>query len=520
MRYFAFHQSSQELSLAPDPATELLRAFPAAVSPPSAPDEGVAMKGRMGSILWGLVAFNVVCVAAVLGLAYSAGMHSGGLSLLDFGALPASAGLRLWIAALALVLSIFSLAWGATRVLNPLKSLADYSDHLGNPDTAPLLRVESDDDFGYIADQLTHASETLAAAKRDQEALEALRTRVSALTESATHAARGNLGVRADAGEDDLGRAAAALNTTLSAVSATLASGRDAAEQAAAAAGDALAAARATDNALLEHGVNAQRAGENLAQLPPAIQQVADNAAAIAAAGQQAATAAEQAHHSAAAAALELEQVRASLAVDADALTLLRHTAERLEARLRELSLVAERANILALNAAVAAVRAAEATRTPLTLVEEFRTLAQTSSDTSGELQSLITTVRHHCDELLQATAQQQARAGSAFERSQAAAQSAEQAAVSGHEAAARGEVIALAAGRQHDAAAALQSLLRSLGELGQSAAGHARRAAAAAERSRRLGAEASQALGALRTQAAAEEAPPPSKAAAASVGD
>lgn len=224
------------------------------------------MKGRMGSILWGLVAFNVVCIAAVLGLAYSAGTHSGGLSLLDFGALPASAGLRLWIAALALVLSIFSLAWGATRVLNPLKSLADYSEYLGNPDTAPLLRVESDDDFGYIADQLTHASETLAAAKGDQEALEALRTRVSALAESATHAARGDLGARADAAEDDLGRAAAALNTTLSAVSATLTRGRDAAEQAAAAAGDALAAARATDNALLR--AQRQRAARRRAPHP------------------------------------------------------------------------------------------------------------------------------------------------------------------------------------------------------------------------------------------------------------
>jgi methyl-accepting chemotaxis protein len=480
------------------------------------------MKGRLSSILWRLVALNVVCIGAALALGYSAGVRSGGLSLLDFGALPAAAGLRLWLAMLALVVGVMALVWGATRVLTPLKSLADFAEELGRPDAPPLLRVESDDDFGFIGERLTQASEKLAAAEADQLALAALNERVAQLAGAAERMSYGDFSVRAAVGEDDLGHAGAALNTALIEVSSTLANGRDAAGRSAASAGDAVAALRATDNALLEHAVNAQRAAEALSELPPAIRQIKDNAVAITGAAQTSQSCGEQAQQASSAVAADAEKLSAELLADAAALAALRTAAERLEVRLRELSLVTERANVLALNAAVAAARAGEATRTPVAMVEEFRALAQNSSDASGELQRLVAAVRQHAENLLQTTEQQQAKTEEMHQRALAAARAAGDAAASAHEVVARGEVVGLAAGRQQDAQRALEPLLRALAELGVAAANHARRAQGAAERSRRLGEDGNQALGLLRTrpapalpQALDNEAPPEASEAA-----
>ncbi len=480
------------------------------------------MKGRMSSILWRLVAFNVICLVATLVLAYGAGQRGGGLGLLDFGALPAAAGLRLWSAAFLLVLAVISLAWGATRVLHPLKSLADFSEQLGQPDVPPPLHVDSNDDFGFIADGLTATHERAVSAVDDQAALASLRERIAALQTVTAGAAHGDLSVQAAAGEDELGHVSAALNTTLSTVGSTFEHARGAARNAAQSAGVARSGAEAAEGALTAQGSTLQEAATKLAQLPPTTQQIGDNATAIIGAAHQAATAAEQSAKSANAAATELEQVRTTLASGADVLGVLRTSGERLEARLRDLSIVAERANVLALNAALAAARAAEATRTPLSVVEEFRDLAQDSSNASRELATLVATVRAQCDELLHAATQQQQQTASVLERARASATSGQAAATASQDAAARAEVITLAADRQRAATAAIQTLLRSLHDLGQAAQQHVRRAGAAAERSRSLGEGAAQALGALRTQRAAApvQDTPPAPQVAAATGD
>ena len=63
------------------------------------------MKSRLSSTIWTLVFANGIVLAAVIGLAYSAGRQSGGVSILDFAALPsASTGAVLAAVVLALVM--------------------------------------------------------------------------------------------------------------------------------------------------------------------------------------------------------------------------------------------------------------------------------------------------------------------------------------------------------------------------------------------------------------------------------
>ena len=56
------------------------------------------MKGRLNSTLWIMVIVDVVALFMVLLLAYSAGAHSGGLGITDFGALGQGAGIKLLFA--------------------------------------------------------------------------------------------------------------------------------------------------------------------------------------------------------------------------------------------------------------------------------------------------------------------------------------------------------------------------------------------------------------------------------------
>src|ERR1051326_5668873 len=88
----------------------------------------LAMNRTFKSVLWRVVWLNVAAVIAVFVLAYGAGRWSGGLSMLDFGALPSAAGFRLWAAALCAVISIMALLWLTGRVVSPLEQLLRFSE--------------------------------------------------------------------------------------------------------------------------------------------------------------------------------------------------------------------------------------------------------------------------------------------------------------------------------------------------------------------------------------------------------
>src|SRR5512146_1177436 len=89
------------------------------------------MKGRLNSTVWLLIAINAVVLIAVLGLAYGAGARSGGLSLIDFGALPMIAGFE-FLGAIFLVLAgslcLFLLL--AAKVLKPVSRMVEFSEKL------------------------------------------------------------------------------------------------------------------------------------------------------------------------------------------------------------------------------------------------------------------------------------------------------------------------------------------------------------------------------------------------------
>src|SRR5258708_14694272 len=85
------------------------------------------MKTRLSSTIWMLVIWTSIALFAVLGLAYEAGIHSGGVSVFQGGITAAGPELLL-AAAVALFTALGLLLTLPRRVLGPLGALSSFSE--------------------------------------------------------------------------------------------------------------------------------------------------------------------------------------------------------------------------------------------------------------------------------------------------------------------------------------------------------------------------------------------------------
>jgi len=442
----------------------------------------------MKTVLWRWASFSALAIAAIFTLAYGAGARSGGLSLLDFGALPSAAGLRLLAAALLALIVVGALMWTTLRILHPLERLTHYAGRLGEGDMDLAPPMESEDDFGFIAEQLARSAEQLATAAADQRQLADLQARVAAFDETAQRAAAGDFAVRAaDEGDDALAQALRSFNQLLMRISAVLAS----AAATATALSDTTAQAQTTSQqagrTLMDQDRELAGAANAFAAIPPSFKQVADSAETVSRTSQQAAASTEVVAQNVAAAQPQAQQVLASLRTAAGTLANLQHGAEHLQRKLRVLGEVTGRANLLALNAGLELARAGHAGRTSVLLAEQFRDLAQQSNATSNDLETLVHAFEQDCAALLHAfggDAQALESLQQSLARSEQALAGAQPAL---RECGARGEVVALAAARQADSARAVEAALQTAADLQRLAAQQLRQLTATAEQAGKL---------------------------------
>src|SRR5512146_2818966 len=98
------------------------------------------MKGRVGGMVWQVVGANAVVLLLVLGLAYGAGSRSGGLSLLDFGALPQTAGFEFLGAAFLLVaVTLWMIFFLGGRIVKPVTQVTELTERLAAGETETHL---------------------------------------------------------------------------------------------------------------------------------------------------------------------------------------------------------------------------------------------------------------------------------------------------------------------------------------------------------------------------------------------
>ncbi|HZQ91757.1 MAG TPA: methyl-accepting chemotaxis protein [Terriglobales bacterium] len=457
------------------------------------------MKGRLSSVLWRTIGINLAALLAVFALAYSAGARSGGLSLVDFGALPFAAGLRLWIAALVAVMVLFSLLWLATRILKPLNELTTYAETMEWREDSGTRPVSSDDDFAFLADRITELARRMAAATADQQELASLRQRISEFSVAASQAASGDLSARGVGGDDDLGRAIANFNRTLEAAGVVLQSGRKLAQQLAGNAADALTLSQHSGRTVGEQEREVANATEAFAALPPSIKQVSDNFDAVLRASQQAAGAVQQAHKQITGTRGDLDRMGAALESARQAVEKLQQSSDSALQMLHPLAQVTENATLLALNAAIESARAGAAGRTSPLAAERFRELAEDAASISRGIAQLISGMSEESAALKRALESERRAAEASSQNSGQAAQALEGALAAVQEASARAEVITVACARQADAARTVSAALQSATDLLRLAGQHARRGTLNAEQAEKLAQQLAAALAGLR---------------------
>jgi methyl-accepting chemotaxis protein len=165
------------------------------------------MKSRLSGTIWMLVILNGFALFTVIGFAYNAGRSSGGGGFEPGGLIVP--------ALVALGVSIF-LAWRlGSAILSPVGELAEFSERLAAGDGKARADVSSNDEFGYIAENLNRAVAKVSKASSNQEANESLQRSITDLLAVINQIARGDLTLRGKVTNDALGNVADSINYML-----------------------------------------------------------------------------------------------------------------------------------------------------------------------------------------------------------------------------------------------------------------------------------------------------------------
>jgi len=171
------------------------------------------MKSRLSSTIWTLVLVNGLVLFGVLWLAYNAGRLSNGASMLDFGSLPSGASGSVIFALFLVLGAIVFLAWRLnSSFVAPVQELAQFSERFATGDPRARAEVNSNDELGYIAENLNRAVARVSKATSNQEASDHLQRSITELLTVINQVARGDLTLRGKVTNDALGNVADAFN--------------------------------------------------------------------------------------------------------------------------------------------------------------------------------------------------------------------------------------------------------------------------------------------------------------------
>src|SRR3954470_6793338 len=253
------------------------------------------MKGRLSSTIWTIVGLNLLALAIVFVLGFSAGLNTGGFSLQNFPNLPSPAGMKLIAGVVLIVIAaIASLSMLGKRVVKPAEQLADAVEKLAGGDYRSQLSIESQDDFGYIAENLNRATEKIAKAAGNQEAQESLQRSVTDFLTIVSQIGRGDLTLRGKVTTDALGNVVDSVNYMLDNFCRVLERVRKSAIDVAGNANEILVASEDMSAGATQQDQEITNTSSAVEELTVSMKQVSNNAEASAEAARRALDAAEQ----------------------------------------------------------------------------------------------------------------------------------------------------------------------------------------------------------------------------------
>jgi len=353
------------------------------------------MKGRLSSTVWLLIAVNAVLLIAVLGLAYGAGARSGGLSLIDFGALPMIAGFE-FLGAVFLVLagSIFLFLMLASRVLKPASQMVEFSEKLAAGEFGARAEFKPDD-FGAAAENFNRAAELLEKTAAIQAAAEALRRELSDFEKTMAQAARGDLRARFRTAEPSLAATAESFNAMVEGLSRSLERVRAAAGDVTASLNQVIAAAEQMANGAAQQEQNSGAVSSAVEALSGQSKQVSAQSESAVEAARQALHLAQQGDTAVRDTAAGMQRIRASMQATAGKIKTLGDRS----LEIYEIINIIHETNLLALNAVVEASRGGQGGQALEVLSAELRKLAEHSRGATRDIVALLKAIHSESNE-------------------------------------------------------------------------------------------------------------------------